>query len=66
MTVRNVGCIGNEGVTVVLDDIVCLVGRDKSGKSTVLLAYELAKGTQAFSGGRDRCKTATLEQPSEI
>lgn len=66
MTVRNVGCIGNEGVTVELDDIVCLVGRNNSGKSTVLRAYELAKGTQAFSGARDRCQTASIEQPSEI
>ena len=66
MTVRNVGCIGNEGVTVELDDIVCLVGRNNSGKSTVLRAYELAKGTQAFSGARDRCQTASIELPSEI
>lgn len=66
MTVRNIGCIGSEGVTVELDDIVCLVGRNNSGKSTVLRAYELAKGTQGFSIGRDRCQTATVEQPSEI
>ncbi|WP_081087676.1 ATP-dependent nuclease [Burkholderia stagnalis] len=66
MTVRNIGCISNEGVTIELDDIVCLVGRNNSGKSTVLRAYELAKGTQTFSIGRDRCQAAALEQASEV
>ncbi|MBN3777303.1 AAA family ATPase [Burkholderia sp. Ac-20345] len=66
MTVRNIGCIGNEGVTVELDDIVCLVGRNNSGKSTVLRAYELAKGAQSFDMARDRCQSAADDQPSEI
>lgn len=42
MRVRNLGCIGNEGLTVELDDIVCLVGANNAGKTTVLRAYELA------------------------
>lgn len=25
MTIRNIGCIGNEGVDIALDNIVCLV-----------------------------------------
>ena len=40
MRVRNLGCIGNEGLTVELDDIVCLVGANNAGKTTVLRAYE--------------------------
>lgn len=50
------GCIGNEGLTVDLDNIVCLVGPNNSGKSTVLRAYELAVGTQNFSKEKDSCK----------
>ena len=42
MHVKNIGCIGNEGLTVELDEIVCLVGSNNSGKTTVLRAYELA------------------------
>lgn len=42
MQVKNIGCIGNEGLTVELDEIVCLVGANNSGKTTVLRAYELA------------------------
>lgn len=66
MTVRNVGCIGNEGVEIALDNVVCLVGKNNSGKSTVLRAYELAKGTAAFSKQKDRHQLAEMEQPSEI
>lgn len=66
MTVRNIGCIGDGGVDVELDDIVCLVGRNNSGKSTILRAYELAKGSQSFSPSRDRCQFAPVEAPSEI
>ncbi len=42
MHVKNIGCIGNDGLTVQLDEIVCLVGANNSGKTTVLRAYELA------------------------
>lgn len=54
MTVRNIGCIGNEGVAIALDKVVCLVGKNNAGKSTILRAYELAKGTLSFDGARDR------------
>lgn len=43
MNIHNIGCIGNEGVEVALDDIVCLVGRNNAGKSNVLKAYELTE-----------------------
>jgi putative ATP-dependent endonuclease of the OLD family len=42
LKVCNLGCIGPEGIEVELDDIVCLVGANNSGKSTVLRAYEAA------------------------
>lgn len=66
MTVRNIGCIGNAGVDIALDNIVCLVGKNNSGKSTILCAYELAKGTQAFEPSRDRYQSAPEDAPSEI
>lgn len=42
MYIQNLGCIGQEGLTIELDNIVCLVGANNSGKTTVLRAYELA------------------------
>jgi len=42
MYVKNIGCIGNDGLTIELDEIVCLVGANNAGKTTVLRAYELA------------------------
>lgn len=64
--VRNIGCIGNDGIEVALDKVVCLVGKNNAGKSTVLRAYELAKGSAAFDPAKDRHQSATLEQPSEV
>ncbi len=66
ISVRNIGCIGNEGVDIELDNIVCLVGKNNAGKSTILRAYELAKGSAAFDISRDRCQYAPIEQPSEV
>lgn len=42
MHIRNFRCINNDGLTVELDNIVCLVGANNAGKSTVLCAYEYA------------------------
>lgn len=66
MTVRNIGCIGNEGLDIDLDNIVCLVGKNNSGKSTILRAYELAKGSVAFVPSHDRYQYAEEKQPSEV
>jgi ABC-type branched-subunit amino acid transport system ATPase component len=55
ITIRNLGCIGPQGLTVQLDDIVCLVGRNNTGKSTILRAYELAQSSKAL-GEKDRCQ----------
>lgn len=66
MTIRNIGCVGNDGLEIKLDKIVCLVGKNNSGKSTILRAYELAKGSVQFDKERDRYQLATEEQSSEI
>ncbi len=41
LTVRNFRAIGNEPVTIELDDVVVLVGPNNAGKSSILKAYEL-------------------------
>lgn len=64
--VRNIGCIGDEGVSIELDNVVCLVGRNNAGKSTILRAYELAKGSATFEAAKDRCQYAPAGQPSEV
>lgn len=66
ISVRNIGCIGNDGTDIELDNIVCLVGKNNAGKSTILRAYELAKGSASFDTSRDRCQYAPPEQPSEV
>lgn len=66
ITVRNIGCIGNDGVEIELDNVVCLVGKNNAGKSTVLRAYELAKGSAVFDLTKDRCQYAPEDQPSEV
>lgn len=66
ITVRNIGCIGNEGIQIELDKLVCLVGKNNAGKSTILRAYELAKGSASFEVARDRCQYAPGDQPSEV
>ncbi|WP_281992821.1 ATP-dependent nuclease [Sulfitobacter geojensis] len=66
MFVRNIGCIGPDGISVALDDVVCIVGRNNSGKSTLLRAYELAQGSEKFDWSRDRCAQAPEDQPSEV
>lgn len=66
ITVRNIGCIGNDGVEIDLDNIVCLVGKNNAGKSTILRSYELAKGAISFDAARDRCQNAAADQPSEV
>ncbi|HHU6871879.1 TPA: ATP-dependent nuclease [Klebsiella pneumoniae] len=64
--VKNIGCIGPEGVQVKLDDILFLVGPNNSGKTTILRAYELAFNPISFNISNDRCNWATAEQPSEV
>ncbi len=61
ITIANLGCIGNEGLTVSLDNILCIVGDNNSGKSTILRGYELAVGTQSYSHEKDYCKRSNGE-----
>jgi len=65
MTIRNFGCVGPEGLTIQLDRIVCLVGPNNAGKSTVLRAYELALGTTTFVE-TDRCRHSPADEPAVI
>ncbi|MEG3619409.1 AAA family ATPase, partial [Magnetovibrio sp. PR-2] len=65
MKIRNLGCIGSDGLSIPLNDIACLVGKNNSGKSTVLDAYELAQGGKQLPRGA-RCKLAGDREPTEI
>ena len=49
MRIQNLGCIGPEGLEIALDAIVCLVGANNSGKSTVLRAYEAAVANEKLA-----------------
>ncbi|WP_200946522.1 ATP-dependent nuclease [Devosia sp. Root685] len=66
ISVRNIGCIGSEGITVKLNDVLCLVGANNSGKTTILRAYELAFDPGSFSYSLDRCNWAPQEDASEV
>lgn len=55
LRVRNLGCIGPSGLEIEMDRIVCLVGCNNTGKSTVLRAYELAQGNKEITE-QDRCQ----------
>lgn len=58
MRVTNLGCIGPEGCEIALDNVLCLVGANNTGKSTILRAYELALGASAFNPANDLCRRA--------
>lgn len=59
--IYNLGCIGKEGLFVELDNVLCLVGTNNTGKSTVLRAYELALGTAQYSFEKDHCSRSGEE-----
>src|SRR5579871_6789591 len=58
MRVQNIGCFGPEGCEITLDNILCLVGGNNTGKSTLLRAYELALGSEKFDWKKDLCLRA--------
>ncbi|MDC1175565.1 AAA family ATPase, partial [Bacteriovoracaceae bacterium] len=49
LVISNFRCIGNESVSVDLNDIVVLVGANNTGKSTILRAYEAAVSSSTLS-----------------
>jgi len=65
MTIRDFGCIGPEGLTIDLNRIVCLVGANNAGKSTVLRAYELAV-TSGKLEETDRCLHSAADATPRI
>lgn len=66
ITIKNLGCIGNDGLTIALDNILCLVGNNNSGKSTILRAYELVVGTVSYNLSTDRCNFNDEDTSIEI
>ena len=64
MRICNLGCVGPEGCDIALDRILCLVGANNSGKSTILRAYELALGTATFDAPNDLCRRADDRPPT--
>lgn len=70
LTVSNFRCIGDDAVTIDLDDIVVLVGPNNSGKSSLLRAYELVMndGSKAGNVKIDDFpnSAANVEKPIEI
>lgn len=66
LKISNIGCVGPTPIEIALDRVVCLVGRNNVGKSTILRAYELARGTSSFNPTVDRCRWAPEGQPSRI
>ncbi|MCX6579894.1 MAG: AAA family ATPase [Candidatus Aminicenantes bacterium] len=65
MEIYNLGCIGPEGLSVDLDDLLCLVGPNNTGKSTVLRAYELAVSNQKLKED-DKCKRSAETDNSKV
>lgn len=57
LIVKNLGCIGDTPVEIDLDDIVVLVGKNNSGKSTILRAYEVL-----FSSSKPKLKLEDFPQ----
>jgi len=66
LEVRNLGCIGNEGIQISLDNIVCLVGENNSGKSTILKTYNIAVGNGAYLFEKDHCKLSEDDELTEV
>lgn len=65
MRIANFGCIGSEGLDIELDEIVCLVGPNNTGKSTVLKAYEYAVGNKRL-GEEEFCYFSDQQPTVEI
>ncbi len=70
LVIRNFRAIGNEPVTVELDDIVVLVGPNNCGKSSVLRAYQLVmqQGSKEGDLAQDDFPNSKIdpEHPVEI
>jgi predicted ATP-dependent endonuclease of OLD family len=65
MKIVNLGCIGPEGLEISMDDVLCLVGPNNTGKSTILHAYELVTNAVPFTPS-DRCQRADKATSVEL
>jgi len=65
MEVYNFGPFGPDGATIELDNILCLVGENNSGKSTILKAYEYAVGNRSMLTA-DRCSFSKQDENPEV
>lgn len=53
LVITNLGCIGATPVAIDLDEIVVLVGKNNTGKSTILRAYDLVCSVKASLNPED-------------
>ena len=65
MEIYNFGCFGTEGATIELDNILCLVGENNSGKSTILKAYEYAVENKPIKPD-DKCNTSGDDDAPQV
>ncbi|WP_315121294.1 AAA family ATPase [uncultured Clostridium sp.] len=65
LIIKNYGCIGVEGLRVVIDNIIILIGPNNVGKTTVLSAYEAFASAGAPLSIENFHKNST-ENPIEI
>ncbi|MRZ28084.1 AAA family ATPase [Paeniclostridium sordellii] len=65
MIISNYRCIGSEGLRIVIDNIVVLIGSNNVGKTTVLKAYESFTNASTVMKLEDFHKNST-ENPIEI
>ncbi len=64
LNIKNYGCIGQQGVTIKIDNIVALLGSNNVGKTTVLNAYELfteSGKSQPISSFHNNCTDNPIE-----
>ncbi|WP_310619813.1 ATP-dependent nuclease [Flexibacterium corallicola] len=66
LRIKNLGCFGSEEVEIALDNILCLVGQNNAGKSTVLRAYELAHTPSLFDPELDRSQFCAEEDSAVV
>ncbi|NFH70569.1 endonuclease [Clostridium botulinum] len=65
LTIKNYGCIGDDELRIVIDNIIVLIGPNNVGKTTVLNAYE-AFASSGAALSLDRFHKNSTKNPIEI